>query len=70
MVILKGRKHTYKTVCEKVETERQRWKEEEKRVCVSQRNRGTGPQRSCETRPRYKEDKQEDMILKHQENFC
>ena len=37
MVILKGRKHTYKTVCEKVETERRRWKEEEKRVCVSQR---------------------------------
>lgn len=59
MVILKGRKHKYKTVCEKIETEMET---RNRRECVYLReNRGTDSQRSCETRPRYK-DKQ-DMRL-------
>ena len=44
MVILKGCKHKYKTVCEKVETERQRWKGGiEESVCISEKTEGQSP---------------------------
>ena len=44
MVILKGRKHKYKTVCEKVETERQRRKGGiEESVCISEKTEGQIP---------------------------